>query len=210
MEHTAFVLVDLLGTFAFAISGAIAAEQKRLDVFGVFAISYLTATGGGIFRDLCLEALPPVGISDWRYLACSAIAAAITIWARPVANHLRHPVLIFDAFGLGFFAVFGAHKALLYGSNVEAAIILGTLTAVGGGALRDIALSRVPIILQKEIYAVAALVGAGVQVLGEKMGWGIAITPWFGASICCIIRFLALRYSWNLPVVGKRSTTSDR
>jgi uncharacterized membrane protein YeiH len=203
MEHTVFVLVDLLGTFAFAISGAIAAEQKRLDLFGVFAIAYLTATGGGIFRDICLGALPPVGISDWRYFACSVIAAAITIWARPIADHLRHPVVFFDSFGLGFFAVFGAYKALLFGSNVEVAIVLGTLTAVGGGALRDVVLNRVPIILQKEIYALAALVGAAVQVLGQKMGWWVAATPWCGASLCFLIRYLSLRYSWNLPVVGK-------
>ncbi len=207
MEHTVFVLVDLLGTFAFAISGAIAAEQKRLDLFGVFTISYLTATGGGIFRDICLGALPPVGISDWRYLACSVIAAAITIWARPIVDHLRHPVVFFDSFGLGFFAVFGAHKALLFGSNVEVAIILGTFTAVGGGALRDVVLNRVPIILQKEIYALAAIVGATVQVLGQKMGWWVAATPWFGASLCFLIRYLSLRYSWNLPVVGKKGST---
>ncbi len=209
MEHSVFVLVDLLGTFAFAISGAVAGKQRRLDLFGVFAISYLTATGGGIFRDICLGALPPVGISDWRYLACSVIAAAITIWARPIADHLKHPGVFFDSFGLGFFAVFGAHKALLFGSNVEAAIVLGTLTAVGGGALRDVVLNRVPIILHKEIYALAALVGAAIQVLGQKTGWWVAVTPWFGASVCYVIRFLSLRYSWNLPVVGKKGSTAE-
>jgi len=209
MEHPVFVLVDLLGTFAFAISGAIAAERKRLDLFGVFALSYLTATGGGIFRDICLGTLPPVGISDWRYLACSAFAAAITIWARSIVDSLEQPVVFFDSFGLGFFAVFGAHKALLFGSNVEVAIVLGTVTAVGGGALRDVVLNRVPVILQKEIYALAALVGAAVQVLGQKMGWWVAVTPWFGASLCCLIRFLSLRYSWNLPVVGEKDPPAE-
>lgn len=208
MEHAVFVLVDLLGTFAFAISGAVAAEQRRLDLFGVFAMAYLTATGGGIFRDLCLGALPPVGISDWRYFACSVIAATFSIWARPMVDRIRHPVTFFDSFGLGFYAVVGAHKALLYGSNVEVAIVLGAVTAVGGGALRDVALNRVPIILQKEIYALAAVVGATVQVIGQKMGWWVAATPWFGASLCCLIRYLALRYSWNLPVVGKNGSTA--
>lgn len=202
--HEVFVLVDLLGTLAFAISGAIAAEQKRLDLFGAFAITHLTATGGGIFRDLCLGSVPPVGISDWRYLACSAIATAATVWARPLVDRLKHPVLLFDSFGLGFFAVVGAHKALLHGGNVEVAVILGTATAVGGGALRDVVLNRVPAILQREIYAVAALVGAAFQVVGQELGWPIAVTPWFGASICFGIRFLSLRYAWSLPTLGRK------
>jgi uncharacterized membrane protein YeiH len=105
MEHNLFVLVDLLGTLAFAVSGALAAEQKRLDLFGVLAISYLTACGGGVIRDLCIGALPPAGISDWRYLATSALASAIAIWARPMIDHLKQPIIFFDSLGLGFFAV---------------------------------------------------------------------------------------------------------
>jgi len=203
MEHNLFVLVDLLGTFAFAISGALAAEGRRLDLFGVLTISYLTACGGGVIRDLCLGALPPVGISDWRYLATSALAAAIAVWARPMLDHLKHPIVFFDSLGLGFFAVTGAHKALQFGHNVEVAILLGMVTAVGGGVARDVALNRVPIILEKEVYAVAALVGAAIQVLGQLMEWRLALTPWFGALICFAIRSLALHYSWSLPVVQR-------
>lgn len=204
MEHNLFVLVDLLGTFAFAVSGALAAGQRRLDLFGVLAISYLTACGGGFVRDLCLGSLPPVAISDWRYLATSALAAGMAIWARPVIEHLKHPIVFFDALGLGFFAVIGAHKALLFGHNVEVAIILGMVTAVGGGVARDVMLNRVPIILEKEIYAVAALVGSATQVLGQLMEWRLAVTPWLGALICVAIRLLSLRYSWRLPVIGRR------
>lgn len=204
MEHNLFVLVDLLGTFAFAVSGALAAGQRRLDLFGVLAISYLTACGGGFVRDLCLGSLPPVAISDWRYLATSALAAGMAIWARPVIEHLKHPIVFFDALGLGFFAVIGAHKALLFGHNVEVAIILGMVTAVGGGVARDVMLNRVPIILEKEIYAVAALVGSTTQVLGQLMEWRLAVTPWLGALICVAIRLLSLRYSWRLPVIGRR------
>jgi len=204
MEHSFFVWVDLLGTFAFAVSGALAAEQKRLDLFGVFAISYMTACGGGIIRDLCLGSFPPVGISDWRYLAVSVVVSALAIWARPIIDRIEHPVVFFDALGLSFFTVFGAHKALLLTHNIEAAIILGMVTAVGGGALRDIALNRVPIIMRKEIYALAALIGAAVQVLGQSMEWRIAATPWLAVSICLVIRLLALRYSWSLPVIRRR------
>lgn len=203
IEHNLFVFVDLLGTFAFAVSGALAAEQKRLDLFGLFTISYMTACGGGIVRDLCLGSLPPVGISDWRYLATSVFATVMAIWARPIIDNLKHPVAIFDSLGLGFFAAFGAHKALVLSQNVEVAIILGAVTAVGGGVLRDLSLNRVPIIMQKEIYAMAALVGASIQVLGQLMEWKITATPWFAVSICLIIRLLALRYSWSLPIIGR-------
>jgi uncharacterized membrane protein YeiH len=202
MDHTLFVLVDLLGTFAFAVSGAVAARERRLDLFGVYVAAYVTACGGGIVRDLCLGALPPVGISDWRYMACSALAATMTIWASPWVERLKHPVNFFDSLGLGFYAVVGAHKALAHGANVEAAIVLGTVTAVGGGVLRDVLLNRVPAILAKEIYALAALAAAIVQVVAEVNGWPIAVTPWFAAGVCFVIRFLAMRYSWGLPVVG--------
>lgn len=203
MEQRIFVLVDLLGTFAFAVSGARAAEQRRLDLFGVLAVAYLTACGGGIVRDLCIGALPPAGLSDWRYLAVAVLAALLTIGARKVIDRLKHPVVLFDSLGLGFFAVVGADKTLLFGHNVEAAVLAGTMTAVGGGVARDVLLNRVPIILQKEIYAVAALVGASIQVLGSRLAWHVAVTPWFAALVCFAIRVLALRYAWSLPIVGR-------
>ncbi len=204
MEHTLFVLVDLLGTIAFAISGAAAAAERRLDLFGVYAVAFMTACGGGIVRDLCLGTLPPVGISDWRYLACSAVASTLTIWAAPWVERLKQPVTFFDSLGLGFFAVVGAHKARLHGANIEAAIVLGGVTAVGGGVMRDALLTRVPAILAKEIYALAALVAAVIQVVAEVNGWSIGLTPWFAAGACFVIRFLAVRYSWGLPVVDRR------
>lgn len=203
------VLVDLCGTFAFAVSGAFAAQESELDLFGVLAISYLTACGGGFIRDLSLGSLPPVAISDWRYLAVSALAAGLTLWARPLIERLKRPTVLFDALGLGFFAVTGAQKALMMGQNAEVAILLGVVTAVGGGVARDVMLHRVPIILEKEIYAVAALAGAAIQVLGQAMAWRVAVTPWFGALICFAIRMLAVRHSWGLPVVRARGATAD-
>ena len=203
MEHTLFALVDLLGTIAFGISGAVAATQRRLDLFGVYAVTYMTACGGGIVRDLCLGAVPPVGISDWRYVACSAFAATLTIWASPWVERIQYPVTFFDSLGLGFFAVVGAHKALSYTANIEAAIVLGTITAVGGGVLRDVLLNRLPVILEKEIYALAALVGASIQVVAEINGWPLGVTTWCATGVCCVIRLLAVRYSWGLPVVSR-------
>lgn len=204
MESTLFVVVDLLGTFAFAISGAAAATERRLDLFGVYAVAFMTACGGGMVRDLCLGTLPPVGISDWRYLACSGFASTVTIWAGPWVERLKNPVAIFDSVGLGFFAVVGAHKALLHTGHVEAAILLGIVTAVGGGVMRDVLLNRVPVILAKEIYALAALLAAVIQVVADINGWFISFAPWFGTGACLVVRFLAIRYSWGLPVLGPR------
>lgn len=199
MEHTSFVVVDLLGTLAFAVSGAVAARQKHLDPFGVFVVAYVAACGGGIIRDLCLGSLPPVGMADWRYVACVAVVSAATIVAQPLLERLKHPIVFFDSLGLGFFAVVGAHKSLAMGSNVEVALLLGTISGVGGGVLRDVLLNRVPIILEKEIYALAALAGAAVQVVGQLNGYSLFLTPWVAASVCLVLRSLAVRYSWSLP-----------
>src|SRR5690606_3958190 len=156
-EHMMFTALDLMGTFVFAISGAVAARQSRLDLFGIISMAYIVACGGGIIRDVCIGAIAPAGLSDWRYMALALAAAVLTIAAYPLVRHLNHPVLLFDALGLSFFAVFGAHKALAYGHGTEVAIVLGIISAVGGGVMRDVLLNRMPLILKKEIYASAAL-----------------------------------------------------
>jgi uncharacterized membrane protein YeiH len=204
MEYSLFTLVDLLGTFAFAISGVAAAKERRLDWFGVFAVAYLTACGGGIVRDLCLGAVPPLGISESRYLACTAFASIMTIGAGSWLERFKHPVTWFDSVGLGFFAVAGAHRSLQQGAGISAAIVLGTVTAIGGGMMRDVLLNRVPAILEKEIYALAALVAAVIQVVAEVKQVPIGLTQCIAIAACLAIRFLALRYSWALPVVGGR------
>ncbi|NYT64729.1 trimeric intracellular cation channel family protein [Alcaligenaceae bacterium] len=198
-EHAFFTLLDLIGTFAFAISGALAAHQKKMDLFGVVTLAYVTACGGGIIRDVCIGALPPAGLSDWRYLALSIIAASLVIGTGRLVEKLSQPVLLFDAAGLSFFAVFGAHKALMFSQSIVAAIILGVISAVGGGALRDLLLNRTPVILQKEIYASAALVAAAFQTMGEILGWSLLWLPWAAIVLCFTIRYLSLHYHWNLP-----------
>lgn len=202
MAHPWFVLVDLLGTFAFALSGASASIEARLDAFGVVVVAYVTACGGGILRDLCLGAVPPAAIALWRYAAVALLAAALAAWPHSVLRRFKQPVLVFDAIGLGFFAVTGAQKALLLSGNVEVAIVLGVATAVGGGLLRDVVLNRVPVVLQREIYASAALLGAAIEVLGQRRGWPPALALALGAGACAALRFLALWRHWRLPVPG--------
>ena len=149
--------LDLAGTFVFAISGAVAAKQRGLDLFGICAVAFVVACGGGIIRDLCIGAIPPTGLTNWHYLLTAMVAAGMTIGLYPFVQRLNNPVLLFDALGLSLFAVTGAQKSMAYGHNAEVAVLLGTTTAVGGGVLRDILLNRVPVILEKEIYASAAL-----------------------------------------------------
>lgn len=199
LEQTFYTLADLSAAAVAAVSGAQAARQRGLDVFGIYTIAYVTACTGGIFRDLAIGALPPVGLADGRYLACAVAAASVALWAGPRLDRVRNSVLVFDALGLGFYSVIGAQKALAYGANAGMAVLLGMATAVGGGVARDVLLTRVPVILRTEIYALAALVGASIQVLGGFMGWSLFVTPWFAASVAIAIRLLALRYRWHLP-----------
>lgn len=170
-SHAVYSVLDLIGTFAFALSGAVAARQRRLDLFGIAAVAFMVACGGGIVRDICIGAIPPAGLSNWHYLAAAMLASALVIVAYSPVRRMRHPVLFFDATGLGLFAVAGAQKALVYSHSAELAVLLGIVRAVGGGVMRDVVLSRVPAILEREIYASAALLGAAVQVAFSYAGW---------------------------------------
>ena len=206
-SHAVYTVLDLIGTFAFAISGAVAARQRRLDLFGIASIAFMVACGGGIIRDVCIGAVPPAGLSNWRYLATSLLATATAILAYRHVRRLRQPVLFFDAIGLGLFAVSGAQKSLVYGNSAELAILLGIVSAVGGGVMRDLVLSRVPAILEREIYASAALLGAAVQVGFFYAGWTAWWTPWFATFACVLIRIASLYFGWSLPVFRSRSAS---
>jgi uncharacterized membrane protein YeiH len=208
--HALYNFLDLAGTFVFAISGAAAAKQRGLDLFGICAIAFTVACGGGIIRDLCIGAIPPAGLTNWHYLVAAILATVLTVGLYPLVQRLNHPVLFFDALGLSLFAVTGAQKSLAYGHNAEVAVLLGITTAVGGGVLRDILLNRVPVILEKEIYASAALIGALIVVLGHYLKW--LSSDWdsiIALIICFGLRLLALRYQWNLPVYLNDKTRSD-
>ena len=202
--HTLFTFLDLAGTFAFALSGAVAARERGLDWFGILVIAFTVACGGGVLRDLCIGAIPPAGLSDWRYLGVALLAAILTLAAYPFVERLAHPVTLFDTLGLGLFAVTGAQKSLLAGANVEVAVLLGVVTAVGGGVTRDVLLNRVPVILRREIYASAALVGAAVVTVGEELGLASPALTWCAVASCFALRLLSLRYRWNLPRFPRR------
>lgn len=202
--HSLYTFIDLAGTFAFAVSGAVAAKQKGLDIFGILVVAFTVACGGGIMRDLCIGAVPPAGLSDWRYLIVSVIAAIITASLDRFLKLFNRPVLLFDALGLSLFAVSGAEKALALSHNNEVAVLLGMVTAAGGGIIRDVFLNRIPVIFEKEIYASAALLGAVVVVAGHY--WNLPNNWIFPAGflLCFLLRLLALKYRWELPSFSKQ------
>ncbi len=204
-----YTFLDLIGTFVFALSGAVAARQKGLDIFGIFSVAFTVACGGGIIRDLCIGAVPPAGLTDWLYLVMVFTATLISIGFYGLVKILNQPVLLFDALGLSVFAVSGARKAIVFGHNYEVAILLGTVTAVGGGVIRDILLNRVPVILKKEIYASAAMVGATIVVVGDYLHYSREILSISAILICFGLRFLGLHFRWNLPSFGDKETETD-
>lgn len=198
--HTLVVVFDLSGTFVFALSGGMDGVKHRLDLFGVLVLSFAAGNSGGIVRDVLIGAVPPAAISDWRYVAVSILAGLITFgWARRVYA-FRSPVMIFDAAGLALFAVAGTGKALAYNAPPGAAIMLGMLTGVGGGIVRDLLVREIPTILRTELYAVAALVGATVMVIGTTLHFPLYGSAGAGAVLCFLVRYVAIRRAWHLPV----------
>jgi uncharacterized membrane protein YeiH len=161
------VAFDLAGTFVFALSGATTGVNHRLDLFGVLVLSFAAGNSGGIVRDVLIGAAPPVAISDWRYVAVSLLAGLITFYWHRVINRLTSPVLVFDAAGLALFAVSGATKALAFHVQPVGALSLGMLTGIGGGIVRDVLVREIPTVLRTDLYAVAALTGAAVVVVGS-------------------------------------------
>jgi uncharacterized membrane protein YeiH len=206
--HALFTFLDLAGTFAFALSGAVAARERGLDWFGILVLAFTVACGGGVLRDLCIGAIPPAGLADWRYLATAVVAAVLASASQALVRRLAHPVVLFDTLGLGLFAVTGAQKALLFGANAEVAVLLGMVTAVGGGVARDVLLNRVPVILQREIYASAALVGAAIATAGNGvLGQDSPTLTWCAVAACFALRLLSLRFRWHLPRFQRQHRT---
>jgi uncharacterized membrane protein YeiH len=166
-----FLALDLTGTFAFALNGALTAIRvARLDVVGVLTLGMITALGGGIIRDIFIDALPPATFSDWRYLAVAATGSLVAFTFGRHLRRLTSPILVLDAAGLSLFAVSGALKALSFDVGLAQAVILGAVTAVGGGTIRDVLIGRIPVVLRSELYAIPALAGALVVVIAEQLG----------------------------------------
>ena len=204
MESLLLVL-DLVGTFVFALSGAMAGVRRRVDLFGVLVLSFAAANAGGMTRDVLIGAVPPAALTDWRYLGVSLLAGVITFYWSADIGRLQSAVLIFDAMGLATFAVSGAQKALVHGLEPVMAALLGMLTGIGGGMLRDVLLAEVPTVLRADIYATAALAGAAVVVIGHLLLLPPLPVALVGAASCFALRMVAIRRGWKLPTAGSRN-----
>ncbi len=195
-----FLALDLTGAFAFALNGSLTAIRvARLDVVGVITLGMITALGGGIIRDVLLGSLPPATFSDWRYLAVAAFGSLVAFTLGRRLDRWTNPILVLDAAGLSLFAVSGAVVAMELGVGFGQAVILGAITGVGGGTMRDVLIGRVPIVLRSELYAIPALVAALVVVTADTLGiYGVA-TAVGAAALCFVIRMLGVRFDLDAP-----------
>lgn len=193
-------VLDLSGIFVFAITGALVGVRKGLDVFGVQVLALVTGLGGGFLRDVLIGAVPPAALADWRYLVVPVAAGLVTFFLHPGVGRLERLVNVFDAAGLGLFCVTGTLKALAYGLGPLPAALLGMITGIGGGVVRDLLSGRVPVVLRREIYATPAFLGAGLVVVADATGF---YAPWvavLAAVLCFIVRLFAIRRGWNAPL----------
>lgn len=195
-------LAAFLGLSAFAVSGALAGIRHRFDMVGVVALSLVTATGGGVIRDVSLGALPPAVLTEPGYLVVPIVAGLLVMpLHRWIAGHLRRPVLVFDAVGLGLFCVDGADRALAHGIAPLGAIGLGVIAATGGGILRDLMSGERPLMFRSDsvLYSIPAAAGAGTIVLAQRVGADLTVVGPVVALAVMVVRLLAVRYGWRAP-----------
>ena len=193
-------VLDLIGVAVFAASGALAAVHARLDVFGVVVLAAVTALGGGIVRDLLLGVTPPSTLRQWPYLLVPAVVALLVFRWHPAVARLRRGVQLADALGLALFVTTGTTVALGTGAPAVTAGLVGVITGVGGGVLRDVLLNEIPTVLRRDIYAIAAAGGAVVVVAGDRLGLAQVPVALTGAVLVAVVRVLALWRRWNAPV----------
>jgi uncharacterized membrane protein YeiH len=211
------LVLDLAGTFAFAVNGALTAVRAaQLDIVGVVTLGMITAVGGGIIRDVLLGALPPATFVDWRYLVVAAAGGLIAFLFSRRLGRFTGSIDVLDAAGLSLFAVVGAGKALELGAGPAQAIILGAVTGVGGGTMRDVLIRRIPTVLTSGLYAIPALIGAALLVAADSGGVSRILgapAALCAAAVCFLIRVLGLRFGLDAPRPpasgGDASTVAD-
>jgi uncharacterized membrane protein YeiH len=208
LDPTLLLWLNLVGTFVFGLSGGLAAARARLDAFGVVVLAGVVGLAGGITRDL-LIGTPPATFRDWRYLAAVGAAGLVCFFAASLLGRIERGVQVFDAMGLAVFCVAGASKATDFGLGPVQAVILGAITGIGGGMLRDILLGETPTVLRRELYAIPALLGAGVMVAAQRAGSSSALFPFLGACVCFGTRMIGLRYGLDVPTARAERRRRD-
>jgi len=208
-DPTLLLVLNLAGTFVFGLSGGLAGVQKRLDMFGVVVLAVVVGLAGGVTRDL-LIGVPPQTFRDWRYVAVAGGAGLVTLLAHQVLQELERPILVLDAAGLALFCVTGASTALDYRMGAVEAVVLGAITGIGGGVLRDVLLGEIPVVLRTGLYAIPALVGAAIVVVASRSGTHNLVFPLLGAVVCFVIRLAGLHFDLNVPQAPSRGLRRSR
>jgi uncharacterized membrane protein YeiH len=201
---TLLLVLDLLGIAVFAASGALTGVQKQLDIFGVVFLAGATGLGGGFIRDALIGATPAAALGDWRYLAVPAAVGVVGFRIHPTIARLARPLVVLDAAGLGLFAVAGARKALDAGIGAVGACAIGQVTAIGGGIIRDVLVREIPVVLHREIYATAALIGTFVVVVADRLGVPDTLTAVVAIAVTFVIRVVSKWRRWSAPVAPRR------
>ena len=198
-----FQIFDFLGTVAFAISGAMAAMNKRLDIFGIFIIAFVTSVGGGTLRDMLIGRTPVGWMTDLTYLYIIFASTVVGIFFRKQMGKLSKTLFLFDTIGLGIFTITGAELGLQFGLHPIICVILATMSGSFGGLIRDILVNEIPVILQKEIYALACVAGAVGFLFLEKMNVNKDLQYVLTSSLVIVIRLLAVKNKWELTSIYK-------
>lgn len=199
MEYNFISIIDVLGTFSFAVAGAFAAIDKKLDPFGVLIISFATAIGGGTIRDILLGRLPVSWLTNSMAIYVIMIGALSTLFFSSWLKRFNRMLFYFDAMGLGLFTMIGIQTGMEQHLSTGICIMLGTVTGCFGGVLRDVLLNNVPLIFQKEVYASASILGGVVFFLLIRLQLPVSYSSMIGILIVFVVRVLAVRFSWSLP-----------
>ncbi|MCW0213722.1 MAG: TRIC cation channel family protein [Pseudonocardia sp.] len=189
-----------MGVAVFAVSGALAAVHARLDVFGVLVLACVTSLGGGVIRDVLLGISPPTTLRQWPYLVTPVVIGLVVFRFHPAVTRLRRGTQLADALGLALFVTTATATGLATGAPGVTSAIVGVITGIGGGVLRDVLLNEIPQVLRREIYAIAALIGATLVVVGLRLGLPYPAVTIGAAVIVAGLRILALWRGWNAPV----------
>lgn len=201
-------IIDIIGIAAFSISGAFAAMKKRLDIFGIFIIAFVTALGGGTLRDVLIGEVPVKWMLDLSSALIVLLSTIVALFFKTAIKNYHKLLLFFDSIGLGFFTVLGIQAGINLGLHPIMCITLGTITACFGGVIRDISLNTIPLIFEKEIYATTCIFGGTIYFLLLKLD-----VPTIPVEVACLIsvvifRLLSVRYNWHLPIIWKPEKTS--
>ncbi|WP_244302963.1 trimeric intracellular cation channel family protein [Leucobacter coleopterorum] len=199
MASIVYEVLQLAGILAFAISGALVGVRRRLDILGVVVVGASTGVGGGILRDMLLGVHPPLSFLHWQNLTVAIVGSLVVFYLHPSVTRIRHFEVVFDAFGLGLFSANGAAVAYLSGQSTLTSILVGVITAIGGGVIRDVLVNTVPGVLTRELYAVSALLGAGTAVAVLALGGDATLASLIGGALAITLRLTSVARGWHLP-----------